>query len=269
MAPTCLSGTTEGLIKIDYGRLALPLFYFILFMAPYLSSHLSAATGGMQTTDIDDAKKNLRRALMARRKMLSAAQQNPPLNLLAHLSRVISPDSWDGKVVSFFYPIGSEIDSLLLLAQLRDLGAMTALPVVVGAGQPLIFRLYSPGDKLVEEAFGTRAPAADKPAVIPDVMFVPLLAFDDDKFRLGYGGGFYDRTIASYRGSISKLGSEGSDGSEGSEGSGTLVGKGDRGGNTAVRTIGLGWSGQYSLTKLPRGQYDMPLDNILTEEKFI
>lgn len=101
-----------------------------------------------------------------------------------------------GAVVSGFFPIGDEIDPQPLMLRLGREGFQLALPVMDGEGAPLRFRLWTPGDPLEEKAWGIREPLPSAPEVKPAIMLVPLLAFDAAGFRLGYGGGFYDRTLA-------------------------------------------------------------------------
>ncbi len=102
-------------------------------------------------------------------------------------------------MVSGFLPIGEEIDPMPLLLRLRDEGFGLCLPVMEGRGTPLVFRAWAPGDALVATTWGIREPRASAPAVEPDVVLGPLLAFDRAGHRLGYGGGFYDRTLARLR----------------------------------------------------------------------
>ena len=90
----------------------------------------------------------------------------------------------------------SEFDPRPLMARLDEAGHSLALPVVVGNDQPLIFRAWKPGDLLVEGGFKVQVPPDTSPEVLPDVILVPLLAFDAEGYRLGYGGGFYDRTLS-------------------------------------------------------------------------
>ena len=86
-----------------------------------------------------------------------------------------------------------------LLARLASAGHPLCLPVMAGRGLPLVFRLWTPGDQTSAAVWGIGEPLPSAPAVEPDVMLVPLLAFDARGYRLGYGGGFYDRTIAQLR----------------------------------------------------------------------
>lgn len=98
--------------------------------------------------------------------------------------------------ISAFFPIGDEIDPMPLLDRMRGEGYGVCLPVMVGKGKPLVFRAWKPGDELTTVTWGIREPLATAPVVEPDIVLAALLAFDDRGYRLGYGGGFYDRTIA-------------------------------------------------------------------------
>jgi 5-formyltetrahydrofolate cyclo-ligase len=104
-----------------------------------------------------------------------------------------------GAVVSAYWPMRDELDPRPTLDALHLRGHGIGLPVVIGAGRPLVFRAWRPGDRLEEAAFQTMVPTSDAAEVRPDVLLVPLLAFDREGYRLGYGGGFYDRTLAQLR----------------------------------------------------------------------
>lgn len=99
-----------------------------------------------------------------------------------------------GAVVSGFWPLGDEIDIRPLLLALLERGHEIVLPVTPPRGQPLGFRLWRPGDPMEAERFGTMRPTG--PERTPDFLLVPLLAFDRRGHRLGYGAGYYDRTLA-------------------------------------------------------------------------
>jgi 5-formyltetrahydrofolate cyclo-ligase len=138
---------------------------------------------------LDAAKAAARKAAAGRR-----IGQNLALGdrLAAHLLRenLVPP----GAIVAGFWPIQDEIDIRPLLAALHARGHPLALPVTGRRGEALAFRAWAPGEPLLPGRFGTSHPAGA--AVTPDVLLIPLLAFDGQGNRLGYGGGFYDRTIA-------------------------------------------------------------------------
>lgn len=106
-----------------------------------------------------------------------------------------------GSVVSGFAAFGEELDATPLMVRLRNEGHPLALPVMVGKAKPLIFRAWKPGDPMKEAMWGIMEPCDEAPLAVPDVLLVPLLAFDRRGYRVGYGGGFYDRTIAGLRAS--------------------------------------------------------------------
>jgi len=101
--------------------------------------------------------------------------------------------------VSGYWPMRSEMDLRPLLGALANAGRDVALPAVIGLGQPLQFRRWRPGAVLATGRFGTEHPPPEAPVIEPDVLLVPLLAYDDRHYRLGYGAGFYDRTLAGLR----------------------------------------------------------------------
>jgi 5-formyltetrahydrofolate cyclo-ligase len=103
------------------------------------------------------------------------------------------------KIVSGFHPYQSEADIRPLLGKLAGEGWTTALPIVLGKGLPLMFRRWFPGEPTVSGKWGIQQPPETSPEVEPDVLLVPLLAFDRGGYRLGYGGGFYDRTLEKLR----------------------------------------------------------------------
>jgi 5-formyltetrahydrofolate cyclo-ligase len=100
--------------------------------------------------------------------------------------------------LAFCWPFKNEYDPRFLAHRLRERGASTALPVVVAPRQPLIFRLWKPGDELAKGVYDIPYPAAGDP-VVPDAALVPMNGFDESGYRLGYGGGFFDRTLAALR----------------------------------------------------------------------
>ena len=102
-------------------------------------------------------------------------------------------------IVSGFSAIGEEISPLPLLTRLAADGHRLCLPVMPGKGMPLLFRAWMPGDPTRTAVWGIGEPLLSAPVLEPDVLLVPLLAFDARGNRVGYGGGFYDRTIAQLR----------------------------------------------------------------------
>ena len=134
------------------------------------------------------------RLIAARERLTPATLEQLRHRIDAHLER-----SFPGLVsatIAFCWPMRGEYDARELTARLRARGAVTALPVVVGRGQPLVFREWHPGVALVPGPLGIPYPAASDP-VVPTVALIPLNGWDEAGHRLGYGGGFFDRTLAS------------------------------------------------------------------------
>jgi 5-formyltetrahydrofolate cyclo-ligase len=104
-----------------------------------------------------------------------------------------------GTIVSGFSPLKTEINPIPLMRRLSEQGARLALPVVAGRGKPLIMRAWSFGAPLGSGVWGIREPMPDAPEVAPDIVLVPLLAFDRRGNRIGYGAGYYDMTLAKFR----------------------------------------------------------------------
>lgn len=139
------------------------------------------------------------------------------------------------KSVSGFLPYRSEIDVTALLGALSKIGCTTCLPIVIGEQEPLIFRQWQPGDKTETGVWNIPIPLQCAAPVEPDILLVPLLAFDNTGYRLGYGGGFYDRTIEKLRHI------------------------------KPIVTIGVAYSAQQT-RNVPTDKHDQQLDWILTEK---
>jgi 5-formyltetrahydrofolate cyclo-ligase len=135
-------------------------------------------------------------------------------------------------VVAAYWRIRDELDCQPILIGLMDSNQTVVLPVVMGAELPLDLRVWEQGASLYEAGFGTLAPSELAPRREPDVVLMPLLGFDRHGTRLGYGGGYYDRTLAS----MSKT----------------------------PRLIGLAFAAQ-EMDEIPRENHDMPLDAVITE----
>lgn len=143
-----------------------------------------------------------------------------------------------GLVVSGFMPIRSEINPLPLMRDLAQAGAMLALPVVAGRGRPLVMRAWPFGAPLQRGQWGIRQPGDDAPEARPDVLLVPLACFDRRGYRVGYGAGYYDMTLAALRAV------------------------------KAVAAVGLAFAAQ-EVEAVPDFPYDQRLDFVLTERETI
>jgi len=152
----------------------------------------------MATNPIDDdaialCKTELRKAVFARRDALPPAERQAAAETIA--ARPFPVAIEPGTIVSGFSPIRTEINPLPLMRRLEAVGATLALPVVAGRGQPLVMRAYAFGDALDSGVWGIREPKAEAPQVDPDILIVPLAAFDGRGNRIGHGAGYYDMTI--------------------------------------------------------------------------
>ena len=180
-------------------------------------------------TDLEEAKRAVRqRALGARESSDPIASGRAVCDQV--LSGVPPPP---GVVVSGFWPIGQEIDIRPLLLALHERGHPIVLPETPKRGNPLIFRLWHPGVVMISERFGTLRP--DGEVRTPDFLLVPLLAFDRRGYRVGYGAGYYDRTLAALPGRF---------------------------------RLGVAYAGQ-ELDRVPAGPYDERLDAVATERGVI
>ena len=135
-------------------------------------------------------------------------------------------------------PMKGEINPLPLMRKLAAAGARFALPVVAGRGTPLIMRAWGFGEPLAAGVWGIREPPPSASEVAPDLLIVPLLAFDRAGHRIGYGAGYYDLTIASLRA------------------------------QKAIIAIGLAFAVQ-EIAAVPATPHDAPLDLVLTEREVI
>ena len=143
-------------------------------------------------------KSRLRTDAIARRDALPADQRQAAAEVIATRPFPLAIQS--GTIVSGFMPLKSEINPLPLMRKLTEEGARLALPVIAGRGQPLVMREWRWGEPLATGVWGIREPQPLARAVEPDIVLTPLLAFDHAGHRLGYGGGYYDLTIAQLRG---------------------------------------------------------------------
>ena len=150
-----------------------------------------------QSTLIEEMKTTLRREALARRDALSAEVRTAAAQTIAARPFPVAVPA--GAIVSGFMPMKSEINPLPLMRKLADAGAALALPAVAGKGKPLVMRAYVFGETLASGVWGIREPGPDAAQADPDILLVPLLAFDRRGHRIGYGAGYYDMTIAALR----------------------------------------------------------------------
>lgn len=148
-------------------------------------------------TSIDATKAALRRAALARRDAMPAEEREAAAQEIA--ARPFPVALAPGMTVSGFIPLKTEIDVRPLMRKLTAMGAKLALPVVVGRGEPLVMRAWAFGAPLKGGGWGISEPPDDAPEVYPDILLVPLLAFDRAGHRIGYGAGYYDMTITALR----------------------------------------------------------------------
>jgi 5-formyltetrahydrofolate cyclo-ligase len=181
-------------------------------------------------------KAEIRFAAMARREALPATERAAAALAVAAagLPAAVGP----GMVISGYSPLKSEISPLPLLRRCAEAGATLALPVVIGRGQPLVMRAWSFGAPLRSGVWGIREPMMEAQEILPDILLVPLLAFDRAGHRIGYGAGYYDMTISRLRALKS------------------------------ITAIGIAFAAQ-EIAEVPISPHDAALDFVLTENATI
>ncbi|MBD8066884.1 5-formyltetrahydrofolate cyclo-ligase [Devosia sp. PTR5] len=185
----------------------------------------------MAETAFEESKAQLRREAHARRGALSTQYRADAAEQVArHFFDAIAFGADD--VVAAYWRIRDELDCQPILVRLMDSGQRVVLPVVTGDETPLDMRVWEADQPLYEAGFGTLAPADSAPRAEPDIILVPLLGFDGQGTRLGYGGGYYDRTLAAL--------------------------------SRKPLLVGLAFDAQ-ELPDIPREDHDMPLDAVVTE----
>jgi 5-formyltetrahydrofolate cyclo-ligase len=182
------------------------------------------------------SKSALRTAALAARDALTIEQRAAAAQAVA--TRGLPIEIARGTIVSGYSPIRSEIDPAPLLRALAAQGAQLALPAIMARGQSLAFRAWSPNDKLLLGPLGILEPSPAAIEVIPDIMLVPLAAFDRAGHRIGYGAGHYDYTLAHLR----KL--------------------------KHIIAIGLAFAAQ-EIVAVPALPHDVALDYVLTETEVL
>jgi 5-formyltetrahydrofolate cyclo-ligase len=186
------------------------------------------------TADSPTAKDGLRLQMRARRRDLAALNPGAAEAAALHLPLDQLPPV---AVAAGYHALGAELSPWPVLRRLAQAGARIALPVAVTAHAPLVFRAWAADQAMRADAAKIPSPTEDAEALTPQLLITPLLAFDGDGYRLGQGGGYYDRTIAALRA---------------------------RG---PLFVIGLAYAGQR-IDRAPREAHDQPLDAILTENGY-
>jgi 5-formyltetrahydrofolate cyclo-ligase len=148
-----------------------------------------------------------------------------------------------GVTVSGYLPIEDELDPLPLMRAVFGRGHAVCMPVVQAMGRPLLFRDWTPDAALVAGVFGVAVPATTAAPRVPDMLFLPLLGFDRKGYRMGYGAGFYDRTLAGLRAQAPQTG-------------------------RPVLAVGVAYAGQ-EVDAVPAGLHDEALDWIVTDREAI
>ena len=186
----------------------------------------------MADSKIEEAKAALRlKARATRAAILNSTRSGAAKAVAEHFFSTVPLKTND--IVAGYWRIKDEMDVQPILIRLMDSFQPVCLPVVLGEDMPLELRLWEQGTPLYEAGFGTLAPSELAPQVEPDVIIMPLLGFDSRGTRLGYGGGYYDRTLEK----LSKK----------------------------PRLIGVAFAAQ-ELDNIPREAHDVPLDAIVTEQ---
>jgi 5-formyltetrahydrofolate cyclo-ligase len=190
----------------------------------------------MSTASPTASKSVLRATALARRGALSVEARANAAQALA--ARGLPVDVVNNTIVSGYWPIRNEIDPMPLMRHLAARGARLALPIITGGDQPLIFRTWTADAQLLRGQLGIMEPSPQSATVEPDIVLVPLAAFDRAGHRIGYGAGHYDRTLLQLRAS------------------------------KPIAAIGLAFAVQ-EIETIPTLPHDVRLDYVLTEDRTI
>jgi 5-formyltetrahydrofolate cyclo-ligase len=185
---------------------------------------------------IPELKAELRREALAKRDAMPPAARAAAAESVAARSLPVAVAP--GAIVSAYSPIRSEINPLPLLRRFAEAGASLVLPAIAERGKPLILRAWTFGAPLARGQWGIREPGPDAPEVLPDIMIVPLAAFDRRGYRIGYGAGYYDLTLNALRA------------------------------RKPVIAIGLAY-GSQEIAAVPNHGHDARLDLVLTENEVV
>ncbi len=189
-----------------------------------------------QSPEISHAKAEMRTTLLKRRKQLRNEEPGASESIRDHI--IAHFKDQQGMTVAGYVAIGDELDLSPALKALWERDVPLVLPVAGDAGETMTFQAWTFGEKLVRGPYSTYVPGGEAITVDPDVIIAPVVAFDAKGYRLGFGGGFYDRTIAKLR-------------------------KNDK-----IVTYGVAYDGQ-EVASVPRGPFDVRLDGLFTPTRVL
>ena len=188
-------------------------------------------------------KKNLRISAKKKRSVISL-EAHSKISLITQIKYCLDKIFFFNdniKTASLYYPINNEIAPFEFTKYFEERKIVMSMPVVDIKKKSMLFRKWSPKDELTIGPLGNLEPTHEKEIIFPQIMIVPMLMFDREFFRLGYGGGYYDKTIIKLKKHFQKQ-------------------------NFFFITVGLAYSAQ-EINKLPREKHDMNLDYIVTEKE--
>lgn len=207
--------------------------------AAFAHCRIAEASQTMSDLSLPEQKNRLRPLMYARRAELAHREgATAALELSRRVASWLAGASGSRRIVSAFLPIRTEIDTRPLITKLCAAGITVVLPTIVGDNPNLEFRAWQPGEPLAKGAFGVEEPLSEADVLDPTTLIVPLLAFDRDGYRLGYGGGYYDRAIDRLKA------------------------------KHTVQAIGIAYDGQ-EVVHVPREGHDERLTAIITPERVI
>lgn len=196
----------------------------------------TAAPPSQEANNLAAVKAELRSQMLAQRRELRQLESQSAEGLALQVAKVVK--GGEGFVIAGYVAIGDELDPSASLRALEDSGASIVLPVAGGASEVLAFKAWRTGDALEKGRMSTYQPNAKADVLEPDVLLVPLVAFDRYGYRLGFGGGYYDRTLPELRGKKN------------------------------IVAYGIGFDGQ-EVDEIPRDALDARLDGIITPSRFV
>jgi 5,10-methenyltetrahydrofolate synthetase len=196
---------------------------------------LSNSTDEKQKSDVARWRTSERKQLLANRLAVPVrSRRQMTAQIIENLEKVFGAVT--GLTISFYWPFRAEPDLRPLIKMIEENGANCALPVVIEKGRPLVFRAWQTGHPLSPGVWDIPVPEETAEVVQPDIVLAPVVGFDQDGYRLGYGGGFFDRTLAEM--------------------------------TVKPRVLGVGYSMAAIRTIYPQW-HDIPMDTIITESDIL